>query len=1792
MSDVAEQPPVAEVDDVSPDNTPTTTEEEVVAPVATPPEDEQVSADGSGQEQAQAVEGGKGDNFVYDLLDESTSDIRKAYTEGQIHTAFAPIHASSGFPHTAYNNLHYIEPAVIISARGNSVVLYDTVTKKSTILSGLGTGSIGAIAVHPSGKYFAVGEKGVRPNILVYEYPSLNVVRVLRKGTERAYSDIVFNKEGDKLASVGAAPDFLLTVWNWRQEQIELHAKAFAQEVFRVQFSPVTEGRLITSGTGHIRFWKMADTFTGLKLQGDIGKFGNVDLTDISAFVELSNGKVVSGAESGFLHLWDGNFIQFEIANKEGNAPHEGMVVYVDVNGQELVTAGADGFLRVWDATGIEYAEVEEGDRFSLSLVREVCVGEGVQIRSVVRGSDHWLVHDEKVGAVYKVDQFSYEVSHISSFHSGAVTGSVSIPDSSTVVSCGQDGSVRSWESSEGTCTYTRIFSSAATGIALLENPAFVFVTFADGTVRILERCSDGFRLHGVLKPHTKAVQSIGMSADKKLIATTSAEDVFFFGVKGTTVQPSLTPLGIISAPAVPSEINFSKDGAAAWITTSEGIFHVPLQGLLPEEDFERETYKLNVSMKQVSVYVMQEKQVEEKTEGEETEETESGDIDNAEAAKDALNGATPTIQEESEDGDGDGSASLERVEPKLACILQKNDESGFYVTFKDQHLSDKVFETRTIVGTEDELEATVAFTLSDSFTGYATFLKYDFSNDHILIGSSAGSVQVRPLAWNGSFLQVDAHDCVSGRVSGVSMSSSQAVLCTTAHDGNVIFHSINLALGKDFSGPNVSARDVDEVAGQTQSFIEVADPSLSPALNVSADEPTDIIDSKVYSIEEARQKQEYDDQVAAAQQKKMQVRSQIEQLRQEFSALLKKNSEAEPSKRLPREAFELDPKLRQQLEAEAEKQVEAVRKEMAYDTEKTELQLKKLRARFLDNVLVERINMKAFRTPFHVTSFRVVELPKWLQKAIQEVHHSIDSETKQALQNERKSDSKARMSAVAEGALTVADEQGGGRNAASLHHTAEGGHMSVMVSVKGQDGRSGSGELVSRDKRPSTESEIRRRQREERMERRRQLEATKPDDNVKDLSQAPEIQHAVNNMGDYKLKSDPKYVVPETKRVNVEKKRRQMVLLQESVHFIKMGFNERFLALRDLKKRICSNVAADNDRIREINAEIGESDELFEPQVDDSEWPEKRFEYTDADLETFKVEREKRAQAAKRGKGMFGAGGSEEEHSNQEAGVKKAQSGSSQSTSQGEKKEGAQTATSSSSSSSNPGGANVATNGVSAEELEELSPLEKAERRRRTKKLQHEKKSLTTKINQAITSFDEAVYEMRREKYRLDADLKATDLKLLVLYQELELLKQFEPAEKALFEKFAKCQQQKSAYVAAMSECETDLAQRLEEIKSWQEKDKALVAEFNTAVGGQKSDFFTQLLKIFKKKVRRSRNKPDSMDADEDSDNDDYSDSNYSDGEDSQDEEDEDVCPIGCESSVYERVLELREKRLEQEEVLTEFNASVAELNKRYQQLQVKEKSIDKELSATEKQIQDLQSDKQKELNQINVAFPLKLSQIQYLEEGALPASIENGLIFTSTGMQRLRDRIEELQEEKVTLKHEFKELKKQHKSLQKSLRAKQTDIDAEKKKCEDVQILKFGQVIDLNVLEKVGADTEAEELSVKLTELEALSLRKVQMWERKIRAMKEQLADVTQQNTIWLERVALLTHAQYDLEDELNSTTRGMHVAGTDNSEQISKQEKYRLLDLVQKQEDELDALKSEIHVLRRKGGQVYAP
>lgn len=207
-------------------------------------------------------------------------------------------------------NIHFLSQHEIIFVTGNKYQTYNMQTQKFETFHGKDRDGVGSIAVHPSRKFFAVAEKGVSPNIYIYEYPSLKLYRVLTKGTEQKYAHVEFSNTGEKMVSLGGAPDFTITVWNWKSERVILKAKAYSQSVYRASFSPYTDDILFTSGFTHMKFWKMAQTFTGLKLQGEIAKFGALEMSNVAGYHEMPDGKVLSGTEQGNLILWEGNLVK------------------------------------------------------------------------------------------------------------------------------------------------------------------------------------------------------------------------------------------------------------------------------------------------------------------------------------------------------------------------------------------------------------------------------------------------------------------------------------------------------------------------------------------------------------------------------------------------------------------------------------------------------------------------------------------------------------------------------------------------------------------------------------------------------------------------------------------------------------------------------------------------------------------------------------------------------------------------------------------------------------------------------------------------------------------------------------------------------------------------------------------------------------------------------------------------------------------------------------------------------------------------------------------------------------------------------------------------------------------------------------------------------------------------------------------------------------------------------------------------------------------------------------------
>jgi hypothetical protein len=56
------------------------------------------------------------------------------------------------------------------------------------------------------------------------------------------------------------------------------------------------------------------------------------------------------------------------------------------------------------------------------------------------------------------------------------------------------------------------------------------------------------------------------------------------------------------------------------------------------------------------------------------------------------------------------------------------------------------------------------------------------------------------------------------------------------------------------------------------------------------------------------------------------------------------------------------------------------------------------------------------------------------------------------------------------------------------------------------------------------------------------------------------------------------------------------------------------------------------------------------------------------------------------------------------------------------------------------------------------------------------------------ITEFDDEIKEMQKEKYRLESDLKNAEMKLILFFEELILLKSMESRDQELTRRLGEC--------------------------------------------------------------------------------------------------------------------------------------------------------------------------------------------------------------------------------------------------------------------------------------------------------------------------------------------------------------------------------------------------------------------
>ncbi|KAJ3126720.1 Cilia- and flagella-associated protein 44 [Nowakowskiella sp. JEL0407] len=988
------------------------------------------------------------------------------------------------------------------------------------------------------------------------------------------------------------------------------------------------------------------------------------------------------------------------------------------------------------------------------------------------------------------------------------------------------------------------------------------------------------------------------------------------------------------------------------------------------------------------------------------------------------------------------------------------------------------------------------------------------------------------------------AHSCENGRVKAMNTAWDDSFICTGGNEGGIFTFRVN---------PEVIRR-AEVSLNVPRKLIEWLDPDIESNMGSKIEQVEDTTDSAAYSIQESKLTSEKDRELEEAEAKQKATRNYIRYLRNEFLSLLSENEAMPPELRLERSLFSVDTDLKSNIDKETAEKIMNV-KELEWISEKKSIGPNKLKKKFLDGIQTERIEILAFNKNCSVAPFGTMKLETSADSTFQTVLGAYKNANKQLKD---------------------------GKDLTQLITKQENseGHSEQLTDQNNKK--------IPKNVDPKSKLEARKLYRAERQAKYKKLLESKPDEKYEDPGDVAAIRYAENHLSDYKLKTGEKYIAPESERADADKKKREILLLKESFYTIKEQFNSQILRLREEKVSLVNYYNNSYNVMKEINEKLLEFGVTLEPtpetmKVEDCAFPENRYIITPEDIEQLKQQDLASATQPRNNvddiMGAFGSGNQESAPQPKETMV----------VADSNSEKVAPTTTTK----------DAATNEVVADDKKKLitkSGLEVREDDRKRKELIFERDMIKKRLNQRIVEFDDVLEILSKQRAHLEGELKFADMKLLLLYREWALLKEFEKHDNFLAEKLVAKKSEKNEIDSKIKECQEKLNAKKTEIEQIIRKEKEIQEEFKNSVIGENNKYEEFLIKIFRKKIKRTKKKvkndnanksdednPDQDETDETEseteDEMDYSD-NDSDGSENEGEVDE-VCASDLEVNLWNKVQNLRELKLDQEDILVEVQKA---LKKENDALIKKEKINDVSLKNAESEIQDFQTQKQQKLNELDVTVPLRLHQIQHLEKNGLPSNLSSVLIFSNEGLVKLKGRIKEVQQEKIDIRKQHKELRKMHVNLIKSKKDKQIKLQELEAKAEDVQRLKFGQIVDLEKLERMGVNKNADELREKLQKEDEKRARELEMWTNKINKLKEEVTEVTKENTANLENLVELMEQKRRLEESLNFSQSSVKTEYSGPKKRVML-EHSKLISLVNSQAEEIRVLRAEIETLIRK-------
>ncbi|NXA12333.1 CFA44 protein, partial [Sapayoa aenigma] len=955
------------------------------------------------------------------------------------------------------------------------------------------------------------------------------------------------------------------------------------------------------------------------------------------------------------------------------------------------------------------------------------------------------------------------------------------------------------------------------------------------------------------------------------------------------------------------------------------------------------------------------------------------------------------------------------------------------------------------------------------------------------------GSLRVYPLQDDDlsantmkEYWSFNVHDNDYGQIQGICSSYDDRFLITCGGDGNIFTFNI-------LSPEGVPVEPKAKIP--------------SPRSGLEKEKATeDIEDPDAYNIEEVKQKKESERIMKEAEAKKNKKREELIALRHDFVFLLQKNQELPKHMQLHRKEYEMDRRIFEELDRQRAQRIQLVQKELAWEHEKQLIGLQKLQNQFRDSLELTVV-VHAIQSSHQISTYRLLTTSEKYSQDKEEV------------------DSKWTVLKDKFTALKEAEK-------AEVKITTETGDMHREVRKPTARYIESKCEKVRRtvEKSDKIKAKI--------MKRKAQwyeLYKSKPSNDCENPKDAEEIKEAQESIGCYRLKTASNYKLPEHEYMNTEKKVMQLASLEELIHRKKENMNKEIMSLRDLKISIIDEIKCLVQELKTIQATLDLSERLplpLIPQLHPDEVPEKKFECSSDILLRFKEEQAKaKLQEQLEGSPSFRAfrhgflpapSVEEVDPVTQAAGVCPMDTASSVGTEQQQ---------------------------VFGMEKAEPTKMELEILKREKIKNLYLQETLIKKINMLVINFDAELRLLRHKKLKMDVQMKNADLRYITCCEELLILKELEKHENCLQEQIYTLITEQEAMQAELENYLAQMEDRKCEIVKLRECEKALYANFQASLG-ENNEFAHFLTKVLKKKIECVEKKEVGREADEEDEKEEKDDEDSdlkTDKEKSVSEDevfDDSVCPNDCDEALFLNTIQLRQQRLHIEKALAEEKKGADDLSKKCDALTKKAKEVENNLDTTKRELEIFQWEKLQRLNELYVAVPLKLHQVQYLVNGEMPSDFSQALVFTNQSLEYLQKRIVDLRNEKIMQREIYKKAREQHKQLAQDKKEMEIEIRRLEKKCNDLMMEKFGRLVDFEAVQEHSVNIPMEEMKVKIMEKEYEHYLELKEWEDRIVELQQQLMKVTKENTSKLQQLNEFCREKHQLEIKLDSLTNDLGV------------------------------------------------